>query len=435
MPLPKRPDAARRVAIVGGGFSGLMTAIHLARAGHRAILIEQRAQLGQGVAYGTRDPAHLLNVPAAKMSAFPDRPDDFAAYAAAAIGAAPGDFVPRQLYGDYLAALAAEGGFERVTGAATAARRTGEGWTIELADGARVAADALVLAMGNGRPAPFAVPGLPEALMVQDPWSAEAQAVFEAAAGDDRPLLLVGTGLTMVDMVLGLDRMGHRGPVTAVSRRGLVPRAHAPGVVPMEAPTAGEVPAGLSRALRWIRARAAAGGWRAAVDSVRPVTQDLWAGWPDAVKARFLRHARPWWDVHRHRIAPEAARLVQQEIAEGRLRILAGRVRGFADGMVTVDRRGGGESRVAAALVVNCTGPVEGLASSRNALVRQMLADGLIAPGPLGLGVAADRDGRIADDLWAVGPMLKGEAWEITAVPDIRVQANELKETISVKTA
>lgn len=422
MPLPELPGAARRVAIVGGGFSGLLTAIHLMRAGHRPVLIEQRDQLGQGVAYGTRDPAHLLNVPAAKMSAFPDRPDDFAAYAAAAIGAGPGDFVPRQLYGDYLGALADEGGFERVRDTAVAARRDPGGWSIALADGRAVVADALVLAMGNGRPAPFAVPGLPHAMMVQDPWSAEAQAVLEAAAGDDRPVLLVGTGLTMVDMVLGLDRIGHRGSVTAVSRRGLVPRAHAASV-PMDAPTLGEVPRALSDMVRWMRARGAAGGWRAAVDSVRSVTQDLWAGWPDPVKARFLRHARPWWDVHRHRIAPEAARLVQQEIADGRLRILAGRIAGYADGSVAVARRGGGESRIEAALVVNCTGPVEGLANSRNALVKQMLADGLIAPGPMGLGVAADRNGRIADDLWAVGPMLKGEAWEITAVPDIRVQS------------
>jgi uncharacterized NAD(P)/FAD-binding protein YdhS len=266
--------------------------------------------------------------------------------------------------------------------------------------------------------------------MLQDPWGPEAKGQLAAVARHGEPVLLIGTGLTMVDMMLGLQAAGHEGAVTAVSRRGLVPRAHATGVTPAVAELEA-VPDRLSEALAWLRTRGGAHGWRAAVDGLRPVTQAIWARWPDETRSRFLRHARPWWDVHRHRIAPDAAALLAGSVAEGRMRVMAGRVLGFDDGAVRVARRGGGESRIAAALVVNCTGPVEALAASRNVLVRQMLGDGLIVPGPMGMGVAADANGRVAKDLWSLGPMVKGVHWEITAVPDIRMQVEKAAASVA----
>ena len=427
-----------------------MLALQLAARGLRPVLVE-RAAAGRGIAYGTADPAHLLNVPAGKMSAWPDRPDDFAEWA----GLERDEFAERRTYGDYLAARLAGGDVAVTDGTASMARRDGDGWLMTLDDGREVAARTLVLATGNGRPAPFAIPGLPDERIVQDPWGAQAEARLAEAAADDRPVLLVGTGLTMVDMVLSLDRLGHRGPVTAVSRRGLAPRAHAAGIAPAPVPQLAEIPTELSAAMRWLRVRAASHGWRAAIDSLRPVSQALWARWPNSVKARFVRHARPWWDVHRHRIAPEAARLVAQEVADGRLTIMAGRIGEFDGEAVRVARRGGpstspgpaGETKVAAALAVNCTGPSERLEASRNPLLRQMLAEGLIAPGPLGLGIACGADGAVlrnaaapgaaaAQDervggLWALGPLAKGEYWEITAVPDIRVQAERVAQRIA----
>lgn len=412
--------------IIGGGFSGAMLALQLAARGVHPVIVEQREEAGRGVAYGTADPAHLLNVPAGKMSGWPGKPDDFADF----VGGEPGAFVARQTYGDYLTSQVrageAAGQITRVHGAAVAARRTEDSWHVTLADGREIAAETLVLATGNGRPQPFAVPGLPDEQMLQDPWGPRAKERLAEVAGSGAPVLLIGTGLTMIDMMLGLEAQGHRGAVTAVSRRGLVPRAHAPGMTPMPPPDLDEVPQGLSAMTAWLRARSGEGGWRAAVDSLRPVTQTLWARWDEAERARFLRHVRPWWDVHRHRIAPEAAELVRRSIADGRLRVMAGRVTGYADGMVKVAKRGGGESAIEAGLVVNCTGPVEHLRDSRNVLIRQMLDDVLITPGDMGMGIAVDDDGRAGERLWALGPLTKGRWWEITAVPDIRGQVERV---------
>ena len=409
-----------------------MLAVQLAKRGIRPLLIDQPDAAGRGIAYGTRDCAHLLNVPAGKMSAWPDRPDDFAA----AIATGAGTFAERRDYGDYLAAMladaVAEGSLELVAGEVCKATPSPDaGWTLTLDSGGQLHADDLVLATGNGQPAPFVIPGWPDDNMVQNPWSAAAGERLREAAQEAWPLLLIGTGLTMVDVILTLDRLGYRGAVTAVSRRGLVPRAHQAGVVPLPPPGPGETPAKLSDGVAWLRARGLGVDWRSAVDSLRPVSQALWSSWGEDRKARFARHARPWWDVHRHRIAPEAAAVIERWIDADRLTVLAGRVIGGNSGEIRVARRGGGENAIEAQLAVNCTGPSEKLAESANPLLRQLLAAGLIAPGELGLGVRVDDDCRAGRGLWAVGPLTKGRWWEITAVPDIRVQVQQVAERIA----
>ena len=411
-----------------------MLAIQLAMRGIRPLLIDRAAATGRGIAYGTRDGAHLLNVPAGKMSALPDQPDHFSI----AAGTEPDAFAERRDYGDYLAAMladfAAEDAIELVDGEVSKATPSpGRGWTVTLENGRDLAADNLVLATGNGRPAPFVIPGWADAHMVQDPWAAAAGERLREAAEEGWPLLLIGTGLTMVDVVLTLDRLGYRGVVTAVSRRGLVPRAHHAGVVPLPPPELGEIPPNLSDAAAWLRARGVGVDWRSAIDSLRPVSQALWSGWPGDKKSRFARHARPWWDVHRHRIAPEAAAVIERWVGDKRLTVLAGRVIEGASGQIRVARRGGGQAAIEARLAINCTGPSEKLAGSPNPLLRQLLADGLIAPGELGVGVRVDGDCRAGEGLWAVGPLTKGRWWEITAVPDIRVQVERVAEQIAAR--
>ena len=410
-----------------------MLALQLAERGVCPLLIDSAEARGRGIAYSTADPAHLLNVPAMKMSAWPDAPQDFSESA----GQSDGAFAERRAYGDYLRGqleqAAAEGAVTFAEGQAVSASRTGEGWRIALDDGRELEAEQLALATGNGRPEPFEIPGWHDEDIVQDPWSAEAQGALAEAAANAWPVLLIGTGLTMVDLVLTLDRLGHRGQVTAVSRRGLVPRAHQAGVTPLPAPDAAEIPEALSDAVAWLRARGLGVDWRAAVDSLRPISQALWASWPNETKARFLRHARPWWDVHRHRIAPEAAAVIARWQDEGRLMVMAGRIREGVDGVVRIARRGDDLAEVAARLGVNCTGPNSQITHSRNPLLRQMLHDGLIAPGTLGLGISAGRDARAGEGLWALGPMTKGEWWEITAVPDIRVQVEQVAAAIATQ--
>ena len=416
-----------------------MLALQLARRGVRPLLIDDSAAGGRGIAYGTRDPAHLLNVPAGKMSAWPQQPADFAG----GCGLEPGAFAERRGYGDYLAGqldeAVAAGTVAFAHGEVRAARpSTSAGlrpgrtmWELLTDQGMQIETEALALATGNGQPAPFAIPGRPDSAMVQNPWGAEAGERLAEAAREGWPLLLIGTGLTMVDVVLTLDRLGYQGEVTAVSRRGLVPRAHQAGPVPLPAPSLGEIPAKLSDAVAWLRARGLGVDWRSAVDSLRPVSQALWASWDETTKARFVRHARPWWDVHRHRIAPQAAAVLQRWSGEGRLTVIAGRVAGGDSGMVEIASRRGGSVSIEAGLAINCTGPSERLADSANPLLRQMLGDGLVAPGELGLGVRVDDGCRGGEGLWAVGPLTKGRWWEITAVPDIRVQAERAAEAIA----
>lgn len=411
-----------------------MLALQLARRGVKPLLIDRAEARGRGIAYSTSDPAHLLNVPAGKMSAWPDAPNDFAE----SVGSDPGAFAERRDFGNYLAGqleqAVAEKAVDFVDGEVAAARRSeGTGWVLSFDDGETADATELVLATGNGRPARFIIAGWPDEAMVQDPWSAAAGERLRSAAVEGRPLLLVGTGLTMVDVVLTLERLGYHGHVTAVSRRGQVPRAHASGTVPLPPPGLGEIPNNLSDAVAWLRARGLGIDWRSAIDSVRPVSQNLWASWDDEKRARFVRHARPWWDVHRHRIAPQAVAVVERWIGDGRLTVIAGRIVGGAEGAIEIARRHGGRDRIEAHLAVNCTGPSERLADNANVLLRQLHADGQVEPGELGLGVRVDDQCRAGDSLWALGPLTKGRWWEIIAVPDIRVQAELVAAAIAAK--
>jgi uncharacterized NAD(P)/FAD-binding protein YdhS len=249
--------------------------------------------------------------------------------------------------------------------------------------------------------------------------------------------LLVGTGLTMVDAVLSLDEARHQGRITAVSRRGLAPRAHADhGVAPV---TLEDVPQGSVRGLwRWLLTRGAAVGWRAAVDSLRPHSHALWQALSGDEQKRFMRHARPWWDVHRHRIAPEVAGRIKRLVQLGRLEILAGRVADMwvKDGKldVAIRRRGKRDADDHKfVLAVNCTGPLGAMSQTRDPLLKSLLDAGLAMPDALDLGLEVDQRSRLAgaDRAWALGPLTKGRYWEIVAVPDIREQVAQVANDIA----
>jgi uncharacterized NAD(P)/FAD-binding protein YdhS len=276
--------------------------------------------------------------------------------------------------------------------------------------------------------------GADPALFINNPWGGEAKAAVERLVASGGDALILGTGLTMVDMVLSLAAAGHRGRIVALSRRGQVPRAHAPhDAVPVEWD---DVPQGNVRTLmRWLRARSGAGSWRGAVDSLRPHAQALWRSLGPAQQDRFLRHARPYWDVHRHRIAPQVAGQLKDLIAAGQLEVVAGRLQSVeaADGglQATIRRRGTGvmrEGRFGA--VFNCTGPLGAMARTRDPLLRQMIERGLVDIDRLGIGLAVDGASKAGEGLWALGPLTKGEFWEIVAVPDIRGQVAAVTDDI-----
>lgn len=420
------------MAIVGGGFSGLLTAIHLLRGRPdvRVRLIERTADVGRGRAYSTNNPDHLLNVRASNMSAFPDQPDHFRQW----LGEPDGDaFVSRRRYGDYLQGLlhqqlrepGCQVRFVWENGeAASAAPQEAGIWRVRLGDGRTIDAGAVVLALGflpAAFPAPVRGPTRPS--IMPDPWSADLSRV---PAGE---VLLVGTGLTMVDAALSLDRPERR--LTALSRRGLAPLSHgaAPASPAPEGPFDGPL-----IALRTLRLHAAAVGWRSAVDSVRAMTPDVWQGWSLEDRRRFLRHLRPWWDIHRHRMAPSIAARFRAMREAGRLRVVAGRVEGLTatpDGVEAVIRNRGQNISASTpfAAVINCASPRGDIDSLDRGLVTDLRLRGLLRGDPLGLGLDVERGvnvvgqaGSVTPGLFAVGPLTRGAVWEAAAVPDLRNQ-------------
>lgn len=444
------------VAIVGGGAAGVLVAIHLlsGRAPPlRVAIVEPRPVLAQGGAYSTDNPAHLLNVVAGRMSAFDADPGHFIRY----LQAEGGDglqgldaatlsttFVPRRVYGRYLAAtLQAQphaAALRRVQDEAVDLQGDGDGgYTVHLRLGEPLHARRVVLAIGNvagALPLPAsAIHGLPRLL---DAWDHAALQGIDPAAD----VCIVGAGLSMVDVVAGLAARGHRGRIGVVSRHGLVPLAHAvPGL------QEGEVDAllgqGVRATLRALRRRAAAAQaagepWQWVMDRLRHHGQALWQHLDVAEQRRFLRHAARFWDVHRHRIAPQVAAAVEGLRASGQLRVMAGRLAAI-DGdagraTVRVQLRGGkGEHAFVADCVVNATGVETGLLRTQSVLLQALAQRGLVVPGPHGIGMATDAAGGLVDaqggalpGLWTLGASRIGSLWESIAIPELRGQAREV---------
>jgi uncharacterized NAD(P)/FAD-binding protein YdhS len=435
------------VAIVGGGASGTLLAIQLLRRAppgcRRILLVDRSGDFARGIAYRTGEESHVLNVPAARMSALPEDERHFLAWLKGRkAGSGPDTYALRHLYGDYLCELLAEA--ERAAPGAKLERRKAEvraleetaaGIRLRLKPGPHALARYVVLALGNPPPARLAVSRAASARVWQLPWQ---QGVAWPAKGAS--VLLVGAGLTAVDWVLALSARGHAGPIHILSRHGLLPSAQpAVSVQPLEL---GHLPLGRIRPLvHALRLAAARDGvdWRAAVDGLRPVAQDVWRSLSDAERRRFTRHVRTRWEVLRHRVAPAVAGRVESLRASGQLQVHAGHLLSVAKKgrRLEAQYRPRGKTaveRLGVDLVVNCTGPV-GHSSQPDALVSALLGAGRARPGPLGLGLATgptgallDARGRASERLWTLGPVRRGDAWESTAVPDIRLQAAALAE-------
>lgn len=433
------PEQRVPVAILGAGFSGTMTAANLARLGISSVLIEANGRAGQGAAYSTTEPAHLLNIRAENMGAWADDPEDFVSRE----GAARGSFAERRRFGAYLRSIlsdaVASGHVEVVEGRAIDAGRDDGGWTVVLDDGSSIQAEAVVLATGNQPPALLdALKDVGERL-IDNPWGEAAREAIADAAAHDADVLIVGTSLTMVDVALSLDSAGHKGRIVALSRRGKMPLAndHSSGDAPVEWE---EVPAPSVRSVaRWLRERSAEVGWRAAIDSLRPHSHRLWQALPEREKRLFLRYGRPWWDIHRHRIAPEVATKVDELTSERRLEVVGGRiVDAHAAGdtvEVTYRRRGHDlpDPPQRFGYVFNCTGPLADIHRTGDPLLRGLLKDGRAHADELAIGLAVDENSRAGERLWALGTLTKGRYWEMIAVPDIRVQAAQVADDIATE--
>lgn len=431
------------IAIVGGGASGASLALHLARLRPNwpIALIDDGEICGRGLAYGRCGPRHLLNVPVARMDI------GIAPAFNSWLGAdAPGDaFVPRARFGAYLSerllAMCAASGLRPVRGRVVRIL-DGPNRGVRLADGRIIPADRVVLAIGNLPPAsplPAASTIGDTALYVADPWRGDAL----EGLGEHDDVALIGTGLTMVDLAATLLARGHKGAIHAVSRRGLLPRAHEAGGA--WRPFLGETPPGSPRAaIHALRAevrkaQAQSIPWQRVIDAARPDIGRLWNAWNTEMRAQFLRHGRAHWDIHRHRMAPDLAARIHEAIETGQLIITTGRIvsaeakAGGAE--LLIDRRSGGRTVLSAARIINCTGPNADLREAP--VIDDLQRRGLVRADALKLGIETNEcavvhaDGATSSWLYAIGPLTRPAWWEITAMPEIAVQTRRLAEALA----
>ncbi|MFT4257247.1 MAG: FAD/NAD(P)-binding protein [Pseudoxanthomonas sp.] len=445
-------DAVFDIAIVGGGAGGVLAAIHalrLATAPKRIALIEPAANLAEGVAYATRHREHVLNVPVRRMSAFADAPDDFLDYVG--IGSdrtASGQrYAERRRYAEYLRVR-----LDEARQASPATLRVVRDRVVELdfepgngparlalANGAPLHAHGVVVAIGNrARPLPArGANSLPAAKLLAA-WDYDAVKRIDR----DADVCIVGSGLSMADALLSLSGNGHRGALHVLSRHAILPLPHTAShrvaefdVPPLLAQTLRQ----RVRALRGhMRAAAAAGlPWQAVMERLRPHGPALWQSLSAADQRRFLRHAARYWDVHRHRVAPQVHACIEALRADGRLRVHRGRLRhAIAQGncvRLGWQRHDGRLREFDVDAVVNATGVELRAQAMRNPLLDGLLGRGLARPGPHGIGIDTAPDGRVLDAggraqprLFALGSLRIGTLWESIAVPELRVQAEAI---------
>jgi uncharacterized NAD(P)/FAD-binding protein YdhS len=455
----------RTIAIIGAGFSGTATAVHVLRRTRsplRVVLIDDQPEMAAGPAYSPAQRDCLLNVPAGQMSLDASHPGEFLDFAAQqGLRVGPQDFLSRALYGRYLSAslhaATESAGIEcvRIWGRVTRLVQLHDrarSWRIDLDDGHLILADEVVLATGNPQPARLAALQAIRGTRwyVHDPWNSWPQ---EIPAMKAQNVLLLGTGLTMADVALRLALRGPEPPeMLALSRHGLLPQSQ----------TAFDRATLLTDAVATIRASGGSlrklvhvvhalsrqvdgvgGDWREVINAARKVVPELWSGLNGADRQRFIRHVRPIWDVHRHRMPPAAAAELQRLQATGMLKVRAGTLEGVnitSTGIEIIWRPRGAQRRERSIVgrVFNCTGPDHRVSRSTNILVQSLLASGLISPDPLELGIRTTpdnevigADGGAVKGLYYVGPWLRARDWEATAVPELREHARRLADRLA----
>lgn len=453
----------KQITIVGAGFSGSLTAVHLLRSATMPLhirLVEKTAnQVGKGLAYSATQICHLLNVPAGSMSALPDQPDHFLNWATANCRVeapwvpeiAATTFLPRAWYGRYLTQVLQEAiataphrhAVEIVTDEVTCLVPAHQGHNITTHLGAHWHADLCVLALGNFAQTRPMEPAAAPNVCHRNPW---APHVLEALL-QTRRCLLVGSGLTTLDLVVALRANHYTGRIHIASRRGLTPRRHRP-YGQLAILESGALQGSNLRALvREVRQRIAThmaqgGDWRSVIDAMRPHNARLWQSLSLSDRKMFMRHVRPYWDNHRHRTAAQIDDIFRAALSDGSIVVHRARVtRHETDStggvIATLQRHGQPALPLEVDQIVYCTGPEPNLKQLDAPLLRQLFAQGCVQSNPIGFGLATNAKGALINatgqaspTLFTIGPPMKGHLWETTAVPELRVQAAALASTL-----
>ncbi|MDB5740489.1 MAG: Hydroxyacylglutathione hydrolase [Alphaproteobacteria bacterium] len=409
------------------------------------IFIIGKGEPGEGLAYATRNPSHLLNAPAGGMSIDPGQPNDFVEWLQARnlwSGGWPGQFVSRSHYGHYLREAARKAAAHPHL-AVTFLRedvisltRNRGGWRVAH-DKGQINADFVVLATGNDMPSPMA-PRLDAALgplIADNPWKLPSIAPHKR-------VLILGTGLTAVDTVLSLHDGGHTGEIRLVSRHGMLPKGHVPQKTHagLAVPFANTARA-LLCALREAAGSANGQNWQDLMDAMRPHWPTLWHQMPLREKRRFLRHGATIWNLHRHRLPPQATLRLQRRLDDGAVRMLKGRLvsaQPADSGAVVTIRSAARETTLAVDRIINCMGPNMDPAKTYNPLIENIVASlqARTCASGIGLDVTDDNrvighDGMAHASMFAMGSLTRGLWWEITAMPEIVRQASQIAESLS----
>lgn len=420
----------RRILIVGGGATGLIVATNLLRKSNRPTQIsiaDPRESIGLGVAYSTADTGHVLNVPASRMSMFVDDSEHFMTWA----GKDKNYFAPRKEYAQYLYATwrdaeseSAVANTEHFRMRVEDIQRETHSWLASFSDGSSRSFDAVVLAIGHGEAFTLNSQITSSSTYIADAW----RETLPFAQG---VLLGIGTGLTFVDHALSHLRRSDQNTVVGISRNGLLPESHLPHRAEPLAVTA-ESRKSPESVRTFIEGAA---DWRAAQDGIRHELPEIWQSWSDDQKSQFLTQDLRWWNVHRHRLAPEVAEEIGIAIDNGRLRVIATELLSLEDSENGSSARLANGESVKVDVVLNCLGY---RTPGDEGLLGALFKSGVAARGPLNLGVRTNfpdfnvlsKDGSIQKDLFALGPVLFGERFETTAIPEIRVQAASVASSI-----
>lgn len=462
------PNPTPVIAIIGGGFSGSLIAAQLLRQSCSPLiikLIERNSRfLHRGIAYSTDSSCHLLNVPAGNMSAFPDDPDHFLRWGQShqekliatpwVSSITPNSFISRHGYGEYIAWIVQEAikashpdvKLEIIQDEVIGLQPSATGATLSLQSGNQVHAEKVILAIGNF---PSADPPVSDktcfnnAHYISNPWSEEAKTGWDKVES----CLIIGTGLTMVDWVLSLHSENFLGKIHVISRRGLLPKAHADASTPPPWLDYKEQTLSVRALLRKFRTLLDTPGpykdnWRGLINALRPISQDIWQALPLSEQRRFLRHLRPYWDNHRHRLPPITATSLKEIENSGQLQYHTGRVENFkfSQGKIEVTLRARGKDErktLAVDRVINCTGTECDYRKLQHPLVTDLLTKGLAQPDAIAFGLSVAANGALIDEsgnqssvIYTLGPPQKGTFWETTAVPEIRGQAFQLANNL-----
>jgi uncharacterized NAD(P)/FAD-binding protein YdhS len=461
--LPRECD----LVIVGGGFGGLTALVRALehRCGWRILIVERHPRSGPGIAYGGCDSHHLLNVPASRMGALPEDPGAFHMWLERTQPGrfAPGDFVPRSLFAAYVDEMVAKA-FESISSSPAApadppapppvfakdalVRAEPLSRHVDLLFGSGTAVRTRALMMAPGLPAARAPwrafdEDVPLVHLAPDPWAPTALAGISPEA----PVVIVGSGLTAIDIVSALRRRGHKGHITMLSRSGRLPLAHADGAVTNSEYDQALLTRGVRDALRAVRVaakdlRARNLPWQGALDGLRSLTSSVWASWSIQQRARFLKHIRPLWEVHRHRAPRPLLDDLAAQQHDGSISIVRGAVRGLRCGpsgvIVTAHSSSGVTRELPAARVINCAGPAQGVRDTADPLIASLLQSGVATTDELGIGLHTDamgrlaaRDGSTQERIWLVGALRRGDLWESTAVPELRAQVAQAIDGIA----